>query len=172
MRSSRNNKRSPESPPTNDDVGWKKWWRKEEEEEGEWEKNWKKWGEGWDDPGWDKNYGWREQDPPPETEDEEKPIVVESDGEVEVEDKPTTTPNDGHDVDDDETWGNWKPLPTPAASSAAATGDDATGDDGPEWIESSDEYPSWGGWKMSGLVDKKTCVLLTSTLVFSQILHP
>ena len=52
---SRNNKRSPESPPTND-VGWK-WWRKEDE----WKNDWK-WEEEWGDPGWDKNYGWREQD--------------------------------------------------------------------------------------------------------------
>jgi len=135
---SRNNKRSPESPPTNDDVAWK-WWRKEE---GEWGKNWKKWEEECGDPGWDKNYGWREQDPL-EGPDHEGKEGTEDD---------TWPPNDGHDEGtEDETWGDRKPLPD--AKPASESGGDVS--KGPEWLESFDEYPSWGGWMMSGLVDKK-----------------
>ena len=168
---SRNNKRSPESPPTND-VGWK-WWRKEE---GEWKNDWK-WEEEWGDPGWDKNYGWREQDalegPDHEGKEDEdddvqvvelkkEPIEVESDGEADDEphpkkdhhDEPTeddTWPLNGDDEGtEDETWGDWKPLP--GAKPASGSGDVSNG---PEWLESLDEYPSWGGWIMSGLVDKK-----------------
>ena len=62
--------------------------------------------------------------------------------------------NDGHDEGtEDETWGDWKPPPD--AKPASGSGCDVS--KGPEWLESFDEYPSWGGWMMSGLVDKNMC---------------
>ena len=64
----------------------------------------------------------------------------------------TWLPNDGHDEGtEDETWGDWKPPPD--VKPASGSGGDVS--KGPEWLESLDEYPSWGGWMMSGLVDKK-----------------
>ena len=159
---SRNNKRSPESPPTND-VGWK-WWRKEDE----WKNDWK-WEEEWGDPGWDKNYGWRDEGPDhggKEDEDDDVQVLEWRKEPIEVSDGEDDEPHpkkDRHDEcteDDtpphdegteDETWGDWKPLP--GAKPASGSGDVSNG---PQWLESlDDEYPSWGGWIMSGLVDKK-----------------
>ena len=96
-----------------DEYGKKNWgWEEEEEETKEWEEEWK-------DPKWDKNYGWRD-DPSAELGEKEEetddgdvevvgcrmgPMIVveDSDG-----DDPRPKPYDGDD--DDQTWGDWKPI--------------------------------------------------------------